>query len=273
MTTILVPTDFSKTAHNALAYAFEMARRTGAQISLLHVIYPNQGVENNVYEAFWIDTYVEERVRALRKLAQKFQRNPAFENVQVETEAAIGFPVSEISRQAKKIKADLIVMGTTGATGLRGVFLGSIAGGVLSKTAAPVLTVPPKASFKEGGSVVYATDFRLKAAPSALEVLKNYLIVHRGHLKVLHVMDKPGEPDKKLEASFSQKIAGIPHDFHYLHDRNIQQAVNNFLEAVDAVGLVAVAHEHSLLHKLFFESVTRQLAHQVNVPVLALHDA
>lgn len=273
MKTILVPTDFSKCADNALHYALEIARRTGAQISLLHIIYPNEGVENNVYEAFWIDTYVEERRKALGRLAKRLQKKPAYKGVTINADVTIGFPVGEISRRAKETKPDMIIMGTTGATGLRDIFLGSVAGGVISKSTVPVLVVPAKAPFKENGNVVFATDFHLKTSKQSLELFHNFLKLIRGKLKVVHVLDKPGEPDKKQENSFSEKIGDLRHDFHYIHDRNVQQAVNNFLEATDAIALVSVSHEHSLFHRLFFESMTKKLAHQAEIPMLVLHDA
>ncbi|MCC6282533.1 MAG: hypothetical protein IT262_18155, partial [Saprospiraceae bacterium] len=45
------------------------------------------------------------------------------------------------------------------------------------------------------------------------------------------------------------------------------------VESTEANGVVAVSHEHSLLHKLFSESVSRSLAHRTTVPLLVLHDA
>ncbi len=273
MTTILVPTDFSKCAANALTYAFEIASRTGARIALLHVVYPNQGIENNVYEAFWVDEYVAERIKAVLKMVRKYKRNPAFKDVEVITEVSIGFPVSQVHQYAKEVKADLIVMGTTGGTGLRGVFLGSIAAGVLSKTKTPVLVVPLKGAFRSGANVAMATDFLIKLDNATIKVMKEVLVAQNSRLSVVNVVDKPGQqPDKSREASFAQKIGDIQHDFHYLHDRDVPQAINNFLEATNANGLITVSHEHSLWHRLFFDSVTQKLAHRVHVPMLVLHD-
>jgi nucleotide-binding universal stress UspA family protein len=89
----------------------------------------------------------------------------------------------------------------------------------------------------------------------------------------VHILDKPGAPDKSQEAALSQKLGNLKHDFHYLHDRNVVQAIVNFLESTDANLLVAVSHEHSVLHRLFFDSMTRKLAQRVQIPTLALHDA
>lgn len=274
MKTILVATDFSKCADNALVYAFEIARRANARIVLYHVVFPNQGVENNVYEAFWIDDYMKQREKALNHLIQKLHRNPDYKKVQIDIAITIGFPVPEIRRFAEEIKADLIVLGTTGATGLAGVMVGSTSGSILSKTRTPVLIVPPKRIFRKDTNVAFATDFHVKLGSHALDLMSSLLRMQNAYLKILHVLPKAGmQPDKTREASLTEKLEGIPHDFHYLHDQDLTQGVRNFVESTDATMLVTVSHEHSLLHRLFFESNTRKLAHKVKVPVLVLHDA
>jgi nucleotide-binding universal stress UspA family protein len=164
-------------------------------------------------------------------------------------------------------------MGTTGSTGLRGVFLGSVASGVLSKTLIPVLAVPAMAGFRPGANAVFATDFRFKVYEGSVVVLKTLLELQKTKLRLVHILDKPGEqPDPAREATMRNKLAGIPHDFHYLHDRDVPQAISNFIEAVEAGLVIAVAHHHTILHRLFFDSVTRRLAHRIKVPLLVLHD-
>ena len=161
-----------------------------------------------------------------------------------------------------------------GATGLRGAFLGSIAAGVLSKTQRPLLSIPKRAVAGDAKNAVFATDFRFKPDERSLAVLREMMTLRKSKLHIVHIMDKPGEyRDTVQEQALSQKLAGIPHDFHYLHDRDIAQAVSNFIESTDAGTLIAIAHEHSLLHRLFFDSITRRLAHRIHVPMLTLHDA
>lgn len=272
MKTILVPTDFSKCAANAFRYALEIAARTGAEIVALHVVFPNEGVENNVYSAFWIDEYYKQRERDLRNWSRRLARKDAYKNVTIRSQCTIGFPAASVSDAVKKEKADMVVMGTTGATGLRGVFLGSVASSVIARTKIPVLVVPQKASYAEQAKAVFATDFKLRASDATLNVLRGLPQLANGILHVVHVADQPGATDKSHETAFSQKIGNLNHDFHYLHDRDIPQAVMNFAESTDANLLIAVAHEHSLMHKLFFDSMTRKLAQRVNIPMLALHD-
>jgi nucleotide-binding universal stress UspA family protein len=274
MKTILVPMDFSKCANNAMTYALEMAARTNATILALHVVFPNEGVDNNVYAAFWIDDYLKERSKALLKWAHKFRKNPAFEKLEIRTEVKIGFPVPVICETAAASKADVVVMGTTGATGLRGALLGSIAGGVMTHTPTPVVIVPKSGSFRTHANFVLAADFRMRLSDASRTVLKDLLKLQHSDLNVLHVMDSPEEqPDKTREAAVSRQLEGIKHAFHYMHDRNIAQAVSNYVESTEANGLVAVSHKHSLIHKLFYGSVSKALAHHIKVPMLVLHDA
>ncbi|MCC6459040.1 MAG: universal stress protein [Saprospiraceae bacterium] len=274
MKTILVPIDFSKCAATALTYALEIAQAKGAEVTVLHVAFPNEGVDNNIYNAFWSDEYITERLKGLRSWVQRFRRQPPGKMVTIKIECRIGFPVPVICELADELHADLIVMGTTGATGLRGALLGSVAAGVLSKTHRPLVVIPKGATARLSENAVFATDYRVHLDANSMAVLRDMLTLTKTILHVVHIMDKPGEqPDKLREHSISQKLGDIPHDFHYLHDRDIAQAVSNFVEARDAGLLVAIAHEHSLLHRLFFDSITRRFAHRINVPMLSLHDA
>lgn len=272
MKTILVPIDFSKCAANALRYALEIAAANDAEILALHVVFPNEGVENNVYSAFWIDEYFKQREHDLNTWVRRHTRKENLKKVRTRSQCTIGFPAASIGDVVAKEGVDMVVMGTTGATGLRGVFLGSVASGVIAHTKVPVLVVPQKAAYKNNAKAVFATDFHIKVSDASLGVLRSLPQLKSGFVHVVHVQDKPGTTDKSHESTLGQKLGEIPHDFHYLHDRDIIQAVMNFTESTDADLLVAVAHEHSLLHRLFYDSMTRKLAQRTNLPILALHD-
>lgn len=274
MKTILVPTDFSKCANNAMMYALEIAERTGLSVTVLYVVYPNEGIDNNMYDAFFVDDYVQERLNGMKTWIKKFTKSPHLKDVQVNLDCRIGFPVSTINDVARELGASLIVMGSTGATGLRGVMLGSVTGGVISSSRTPIFVVPPKAVFRNNARFALATDFRFPVSPGALQVMREMLNLQHTGLNIVHVMSDPGkQPDLRQEKLLSEKLDSIPHNYHYIHDKNVVRAVHNFLESTDCNGLVAVAHEHSLLHKLFGKSVSRSLAYHTKVPVLVLHDA
>ena len=274
MQNILVPIDFSTCATNALNYAIEIAQRTGATLHLLHVVFPSQSIHNSTYDALWIDEYLENRKKNLKKLVARIHKKNGSNAVSIKTYVEIGYPTMTIDQLAGETKADLIILGTKGATGLKDAFLGSTAGNLITKTKTPMLVIPPKAKYLEGAKIAFATDFRVQLDPNSKAVLIELLKIHDANLEVLHVFDKSTDvPDKEKERVFMQKINGIKANFHYLHDTNKINAVANFIESIQANGLISIAHDHGIWHKLFFESTTRAIAHRIQVPMIVLHDS
>ena len=141
---ILVPTDFSGKAAQALRYAAPLARRLGGKISLLHVLeWPvvpaTLGAamtdENKIAEAAW---------RKLDELAQATVPPELLDRILVRT----GRAYQDITEAARGLRTDLIVMATQGRTGLKRALLGSTAERVVRHAACPVLTVRSNAGAK-----------------------------------------------------------------------------------------------------------------------------
>ncbi len=273
MKNILVPTDFSKCAGNAMKYALEIAQRTGATITVLYVVYPNEGVDNNMYDAFFIDDYVQQRLNGMKQWIKKFE-SPHLKEVKIDLKCIIGFPIGSICQTAIDLNTTLIVMGTVGATGLRGMLLGSTTGGVVSSSKVPVFVVPPKATFRNFARFAFATDFKLKVSNTTLKIMRELLNVQHTGLNIVCVLDEfTVRPSAQEERKLSEKLDKIQHEFHYLHNKNVEEAIHNFLESTECNGLVAVAHKHSWLRQIFVQSTTKNLAQQTTVPMLILRDA
>ena len=135
---ILVPTDLSEGAEQALDYACELARTLGAQIHLLNVIgipalgVPELGV---ALTASMIDELVVGNQDAMDRLAQS--RSTQMGQVMVRT----GDARDVINQTAKELGVDLIVMGTHGRRGISRALLGSVAENVVRTAPCAVLTV------------------------------------------------------------------------------------------------------------------------------------
>jgi nucleotide-binding universal stress UspA family protein len=271
---ILIPTDFSKCANNAIQYGLEIAAKSGATVTLLNVLYPFEAVNNNVYQALWVEDYIKTRNVELKKVATRFSKKTEFSNIKIHEKVGIGFPVQEICQIAEDIKADLIIMGATGASDLAALFLGSNASGVITKTRIPVLIVPTKSKFQTMTTAVFPTDFDLKVSDRSLSALQTLLTAYSASLTMLHILsDEGGQPNISGEERVSKKLGGTSHYFHYLHNSNVPQAVNKFMESVHATLLISVSHDHSMLHRFFYESVSSTLAYRTRIPMLVLHDA
>ncbi len=137
---ILVPTDFSLPAQHALRYAIEFAKKFSAEICLVHVVEPpaysfarsgpigESEEQRSAYE--WFD-------QQLRNQA----RDEVPESIPTRTILLKGPPASEIPACAAREECDLIVMATSGRSGLTDVLLGSTAERVLRRAPCPVMTV------------------------------------------------------------------------------------------------------------------------------------
>jgi nucleotide-binding universal stress UspA family protein len=138
--TILVPVDFSQHASRALDAAVELAEHFGAKLHLLHV-YPIQPILVAPYEVS-LPIDVEKTLREPANLKLREWAERALEaGVAVETMTAADTPAEAIVRRAQDIRADLIVMGTRGLTGLKHVLLGSVTERTLRTAPCPVLTL------------------------------------------------------------------------------------------------------------------------------------
>jgi nucleotide-binding universal stress UspA family protein len=136
--TILVATDFSECAEEALDYAAALAGAIGAKLHLLNVIVipamaiPEVGV---AVASTLIESTVQARQAELDKVASR--RTSA----NIETMLRTGDARDVIIDVAREIGAELIVMGTHGRRGVRRALIGSIAESVVRTASCPVLTI------------------------------------------------------------------------------------------------------------------------------------
>ena len=140
---ILVPTDFSPQAEQALDYACELAAKLGATVNLVSVVgIPALGVPElgAAMTASVIDDMVRDNQKGLEALADARRGKAKIGQVLLRT----GDARDVIPGVAEEIGADLIVMGTHGRRGLSRALLGSVAEYVVRISRVPVLTVRGK---------------------------------------------------------------------------------------------------------------------------------
>lgn len=142
MRRILLAADFSKASRRAVAAALQMAKRNRATVTILHVIAPLIPMGPDQYMAFdtWDDLEKQGRIWAQREL-NKLTAKAKKAGVRAVGVVAQGGAAQEIVRTARRRRADLIVIGTHGRTGLAKLFLGSVAAAVVATSQFPVLTV------------------------------------------------------------------------------------------------------------------------------------
>jgi nucleotide-binding universal stress UspA family protein len=135
---ILVATDFSPAADEALARAVQMGLPLGAQIDLVYIREPaaTPALEGRTFATSdamhtYIETCLEERVRQVRAAG-----------LPAAAKALCGSPPAEILRQARRTGADLIILGARGRSNGQSSRLGAVAEAVVGHASRPVLVVP-----------------------------------------------------------------------------------------------------------------------------------
>jgi nucleotide-binding universal stress UspA family protein len=142
---ILHPTDFSPASAAAFGRAVDMAKRDRATLLVAHVLTPVMAFppEGYVSPKLYQDLEASNRAAAQKQLARLAARA---QRAGVKATALLldGVPADGIAQAARSRRADLIVLGTHGRTGLAKFFLGSVAARVAAIAPCPVLTVRGK---------------------------------------------------------------------------------------------------------------------------------
>jgi nucleotide-binding universal stress UspA family protein len=142
MKRILHPTDFSKASDAAFKKAVEMARTMRATIDLLHVMAPVMPMVGEGYlSPATYDQLAASGSRWASKEMERLVKKARGAGVKATSTVVEGSAADRIVRVARARKADLIVMGTHGRTGMSRFLVGSVAARVISTAACPVLTV------------------------------------------------------------------------------------------------------------------------------------
>ena len=271
MINILVPTDFSDLSKVAIRYAIRFANKIDANVTLLHVVSLIQparasmrlrlrSVEQELLEA------AEEDITAL---AAEFQKEVKTKHP-LKTSVVKGPYFNEaVSREAKRLRSGLIIMGTRGASGIKKYVVGTNTASVIDVSSTPVLVIPELAEFKNFKNVVYATD--LTHTDKELKILIPYFLKFDSIVHLIHVtssLKQVSAIEKRIDeivekAGYNNVIVRV------MVNKNVDEAIQHYLDSTKADILATFTHEYGFYEKLFDRSLTRKLAFQSKIPLLA----
>lgn len=278
MQTIICPTDFSACAGNAVLFANQLAIQAKARLILVHSSFvpdamPYAGISMHAATS----TYGEEMMYQdrLAGLCQDLKKqNP---NTLVTYETSVGSrPVTdEIVHVAEKENANLIVMGTSGAHGLKELVLGSNTADVIASSKRPVLVIPANASFSPIKNIVFAADLT-REHPANVALTVELATLFDAQINFLHVlMEDNFMAGTTAKIKYSRVFSHTGYDnisFHTQEDENVERGILAFSEKQQADLIVMVNHERSFWQSIFNISHTREMAYHTSIPLLAIHD-
>ena len=267
MKNILVPTDFSENAENALRFAINIANHFESQIYLINVYNPQSqtGMFMSVRDFMKNDSEVQ-----LSKLVKKY-KGGLFHDTNLEAKAIEGLPVDVITQLAKKLSADLIVMGTQGASGLKEIFFGSNTEAVIQKAKCPVMAIPNKYQYHPFRRIVFAVDSLDISAALILEPLSQLAQSYKAKVEVLHFAAEAVVVG--IDPSIDIYLQDVERSFHqYTNISNVSASIDEFAKQCHADLLCMIRRKRSFFNRIFHASTTRQEVFHSEIPLLILHD-
>jgi nucleotide-binding universal stress UspA family protein len=273
MKQILVATDFSASAANAMAYAMDLAKTLSTEICVIHAIHPTEGIDNNTYNAIFIEDYYNNKRRALKEWVAGYTDQEQYKDVYVTTLCGVGFLKNVITRYIDDNPVELLVMGITGSTGITGI-VGSNVSIMVSKVKIPTLIVPLESKLTEKPCITLATDYETRLSAQDVYALNEMVKAFNCEtMKVLYVVEK--SDNKYLENRENRMKDLIGHtelEFHYINDARPLNGIMDFVESHDTDLLCLVKHHHNIVYRLFNRSTVNQVMNKSVKAILVLHE-
>lgn len=267
MKNLLVPTDFSENAATAYDYAIDIANRFGSHITLVHAYHLASTATVMVSVEDMMKEDAEAEMNALlAQLRTRLQHGASIEGKVVRGDA-----VGSISRLAESGGYDLIIMGSQGASGLKEIFSGSTANGVIRSVNIPVLAVPANYAFQPFSTIVFAVDEGSISSPASIKALLALGKAYNAKVRVYH--KDTGEDDKGIDPSVDMFLESVEHSFHYeLEADGIHDSLADFAKEYQANLLCMIRRKRSFLENIFHQSATKREVYQIQMPLLILQD-
>jgi nucleotide-binding universal stress UspA family protein len=276
MKQILVASDFSNSAGNALKYALSLAKILQMEIAVINAIHPTEGINNSTYNAIFIEDYYAKKRSALKEWAESFTQHEDYKDIPVKTICDVGFLRSVITKYTEYHAVSFLVMGITGATGIKGI-VGSNASMAVTKMRIPTLIVPLESVLSTDPIITLATDYKTaRLSVRDVKALNQILKVSKPKkLKVLHVSEK--DMDEKSirngEKKLKDLIPSVEIDFNYVDDDGkTSSEIIDFIEHNETDILCLVKRNQNIIYRLFASSTVNEVLNKSVKAILVLHE-
>ena len=275
MKQILVPTDFSEQADAALSLAAEMAAANNAELLVLHVVeIPGQQYFNTTgemdhvdpMEAVWVKKMIEKGESQLDDL----HNDDRLKGINLKTNIRAGNAYYNISDIITEFEPDLIVMGTSGATGAEEILIGSNTEKVVRNSKVPVLSLKEKMKLSDLEHVLLASEMKDNGI-ELVKRLKNIVEHSKAKIHLLRVntpnnFEGSSATSKKMKAYVEKN--GLEAEQHIYNSATEEEGIMEFASDND-IDLIAMGtHGRKGLMHLLSGSIAEDVVNHSKIPVL-----
>ncbi|MEW7290014.1 universal stress protein [Aquimarina sp. 2304DJ70-9] len=276
MKRILLPTDFSDNAYNAIRYAVQFFKNDQTTFYLLNTFTPvsyHAGylIENPTLYGME-DVGMINSKRDIERTEEKIKKefnNSKHDFVRI---SAFNTLIGEIHEVIEKYNIDLLVMGTKGATGAKEVFIGTHTMYTIKKVKCPVIAVPSGFEYEEPKDILFPTDYNLSTNNPFLPFVKEICDKHVCRLNILNAYyGVPlNDEQEKVKNFLDEYFKGNAHVFHIAEGVDVLEAVEDFQKKYKINLLIMIHNKHSFFENLLFKPVINQIAYHTNIPFLVI---
>jgi nucleotide-binding universal stress UspA family protein len=278
MKTILLPTDFSENALNAIKYAVAMYRDEACEFLLLHAYEVNRYVEGSTFEASPIASKLEEAKekyeRQLNDLKNNLIASNGKENHKFQIVTKNQTIIDALHEEINAKEIALVVIGTQGATGRYELDFGSNTIEIIENIKnCPVLAVPRNERFTGLNEIVLANGYKLKNEAEDFNYLIHLSKKFKAPIRVLNISETGGlSPSQEDNQSVvKQLLSDTEHSFHMLEHVTVPVGIYCFSESRNSDMISFVNKKYTFIQKLLFKPLYKNLGNYAKIPVLVLH--
>ena len=270
MKKLLVPTDFSIHAENALKIAAKLAKKNNYEIHLLHMLEIPSQMNDTINQGVAVPqimAYLERSKDTLSETAQQeFLKG-------IKILEAIDFKTTSdgIISYLKDNEIDLIIMGSNGATGLDEILIGSNTEKIVRLSNVPVLVVKNDSFEFENPNFVFASDFSNETKASFAKMIE-FANTFDATLKLVTICTpnsfKTTALAEKIMADYVAEFDIKEYTTHIYNDTNIEKGILNFAKETNADLIGLCTHGRTGLVHFFTGSIGEDLANHAKRPVI-----
>lgn len=286
MKNILVPIDFSPVSTDALKYAIRLAAKMNYKLVLLHshVVHATTYYLSEQMMNALLAGKLDNVLKQMKEFVESLDWDDKFvlRDVEIDYKLEIGFPIQTILDVAENIEAEMIIIGSTGASNTVDQWLGSISSSIMEKANCPVLVIPPKTRFKAVKHIAYATEF-IQLKKSSIDFLKKMANFLKGQLSFVHVNTEYHSKTQSSPAMYSfekehqddimfktSSAKSVP--IHIVRNENMVDGLYKYIDEEDVDILVMSTHQRSLWERITNQGETRKIFYrQLELPLLVFH--
>jgi nucleotide-binding universal stress UspA family protein len=277
MKKILVPTDFSKPAQMAVDVAADIAKKSNAELILLHVAEEATGNSFNIEGEAQTSENWEDKIFTLKliergkKQLAKLAEDSKLSGVKVRQELRLGSPFHGMNTIITEHKVDLVVMGTAGQTKLEDMIIGSNTEKVVRHSNCPVLTVHKKPGSSDFKNIVYATAMS-KEEEIFSRIVRKTQQLYDSTVHLVRI-NTPGNFQrdatvKKYMFDFAKKLQLKNFTINVFNDLSEEEGIVYFADSINADLIAMATHGRTGFAHVLAGSIAEDVVSHSKRPVL-----